>query len=202
MLYEYSAPPKKIKVKELVKHSSKKRIFVKFLVLVAILSLYTAYLSLKFGLLEGGILGMLTWSFFVLCTPIADAGFLLDFPLRVFFKIRMVFSELLVWAVAISLNLVLLITNPNVYQQTFITSLLKDILIHPYPYWIIIFISAIGTFLSVQLGDELLDLVHFKDAKANHNHAWKFEIFFLLFVFFLTILAYQHLLKSLGIQLS
>ncbi len=202
MLYTYSKPPKKIGFKELVIHNSKKRIFVKFLMLITVLGLYIVYLSYKYGMIEGSALGILTWSFFVLCTPIADAGFLLDFPLRVLFRVRMVYAETSVWIIAIATNLFFLLFNPNIYEITFITSLFKKILINPYPYWIIIFISALGTFLSVQLGDELLDLTHFKDAEINHKHGWKFEILFLFFIFILTIIAYHHLLARLGVKIS
>ncbi len=63
----------------------------------------------------------LTWSFFVLCTPVADAGILLDFPLRLLFGIRMIVSELAVWALAIVLNLATLMLAPEYYQTTFLT---------------------------------------------------------------------------------
>ncbi len=62
----------------------KKHVLYKFLLLSVLLVSYFVYLSYEYNLLTGGIAVALTWSFFVLCTPIADAGFLLDFPLRLF----------------------------------------------------------------------------------------------------------------------
>ena len=43
--------------------------------------LYFVYLVYEYGIEDGGMVTLLTWSFFVLCTPVADAGFLLDFPI-------------------------------------------------------------------------------------------------------------------------
>ena len=78
----------------------KHQVLIKFLLLCFILSSYFGYLTYEYDLLTGGIAALITWSFFVLCTPIADAGFLLDFPLRLLFGIRMIFSEIVVWAIA------------------------------------------------------------------------------------------------------
>ena len=86
----------------------------KFLILLAVLILYFSYLSYKYGILTGGIVSAITWSFFVLCTPIADAGFLLDFPIRLLFGIRMLHSELLVWAIAFSINGYTLYDDPAI----------------------------------------------------------------------------------------
>ena len=71
-----------------------RQVLMKFLLLLILMLGYFAYLSYEYDLLTGGIAALLTWSFFVLCTPIADAGFLLDFPLRLLFGIRMVLSEI------------------------------------------------------------------------------------------------------------
>ena len=86
-----------------------KQLLYKFLLLSALLAAYFSYLSFQYGVMTGGIASALTWTFFVLCTPIADAGFLLDFPLRLLFGIRMLVSEVAVWTVAIAINVVSLL---------------------------------------------------------------------------------------------
>ena len=88
---------------------------LKFLGLVAILLGYFAYLSFKFDVATGGLLAILSWSFFVLCTPVADAGFLLDFPLRLIAGIRMMMTEIFVWVIAISVNTYAIEMVPDVY---------------------------------------------------------------------------------------
>jgi hypothetical protein len=76
----------------------------KFLLLVALFALYFLYLIYEYGIQDGGLVTLLTWSFFVLCTPVADAGFLLDFPIRLLYKIKMIYTEIIVWILAISLS--------------------------------------------------------------------------------------------------
>jgi hypothetical protein len=71
----------------------------------------------------------------------------------------------------------------------------------PFPYWVIIFLSGIGTFLSIRFGDELMDVLHHKDRSFFHSHQFKYEI--VLFVFFLVVIfAYYELISTLGITLE
>ena len=176
------------------------QVLIKFLILCLILFSYFAYLTYQYDLLTGGIAALITWSFFVLCTPIADAGFLLDFPLRLLFGIRMVLSEIVVWAIAISINVFSLIYFREYYETTFVTQLMELILTKPNPYWIVILLSGIGTFLSIRFGDELMDVLHHKDRILYLRHHFKHEI--ILFVFFLVVLfGYYEIITGLGISI-
>ncbi len=176
---------------------TKNRTLFKFLLLLALLVGYFGYLSWEYDIKTGGIVALLTWSFFVLCTPIADAGFLLDFPIRLLFGIRMIVIETLVWVIAITLNMVIIFINPDIYETTLLTSLFHKILITPIPYWSIIVICGIGTFLSIHFGDDVIDTI-----KPNSRHK-KSKTYMLvnivLFVFIL--LLYSFLLKSLHIYI-
>lgn len=176
-----------------------RQVLVKFLGLVALLVGYFIYLSLKFDLATGGMAAALTWSFFVLCTPVADAGFLLDFPLRLLFGIRMVVSEFLVWGVAISLNALALAVMPQFYDTTVLTRVLHQILTTPWPYWAVIVLSGFGTFLSVRFGDELMDIMHHKDRSFFHSHHFKYEIVLIVF-FVMVLLGYFELIAKLGLE--
>jgi hypothetical protein len=177
----------------------RKQVFFKFVLLCVLLVSYFTYLSFKYGVATGGIASALTWSFFVLCTPIADAGFLLDFPLRLIFGIRMLFSEIAVWTLAITLNVVTLLFFAEYYETTKLTMLLQAILTTPFPYWAIILLSGTGTFLSIRFADELMDVVHHRDRNFFHRHAFKHEI--LIIVFFVAVLiGYYELIVSLGIE--
>ncbi len=178
-----------------------RQVLIKFLLLIALLACYFGYLSYKYDLATGGIASALTWSFFVLCTPVADAGFLLDFPLRLIFGIRMVISEIAVWVIAISLNLVSLTWFDDYYDKTLLTSVLHQILLHPWPYWGIIGLSAIGTFLSIRFGDELMDVLHHRDRSLFHKHGLKFEIVVVIFLIAI-VFAYYELIASLGIDVE
>lgn len=177
----------------------KTQVILKFAALCALLVGYFLYLGLKYDFATGGIAAGLTWSFFVLCTPIADAGFLLDFPLRLLFGIRMVLSELAVWAIAIGLNGAVLLWAPQYYETTLLTRLLHQIALTPWPYWGIVVLSAVGTFLSIRFGDELMDVLHHRDRDFFHAHHFKYEV--ILIVFFVAVLfGYYRLIASLGIE--
>lgn len=179
----------------------KKHVLYKFLLLCLLLISYFAYLSYEFDLLTGGIAAILTWSFFVLCTPIADAGFLLDFPLRLLFGIRMFFSEIAVWGIAIAFNLISIFYFTEYYETTKLTKLFYAILINPYPYWSVILLSGLGTFLSIRFGDELMDVAHHKDRAYFHKHGYKHEIIIIVFFVFVFI-GYYGLITSLGIDIK
>ena len=177
------------------------QIWIKFIVLCVILFSYFAYLSYEYDLLTGGVASLITWSFFVLCTPIADAGFLLDFPLRLLFGIRMVLSEIAVWAIAILINVIAMLYFSDFYATTVVTKIMLVILTTPYPYGLVILLSAIGTFLSIHFGDELMDVIHHKDRHFYLNHHFKYEM--ILFVFFLfVIFGYYEIISSLGIEFN
>jgi hypothetical protein len=78
---------------------------------------------------------------------------------------------------------------------------MKVILTTPVPYWFVIFLSGIGTFLSIRFGDELMDVLHHEDRYFYLRHHFKHEI--LLFVFFLVVLfGYYEIISTLGIAIE
>jgi hypothetical protein len=158
-------------------------------------------LSYRYGFATGGLGAVLTWSFFVLGTPVADAGFLLDFPLRLLFGIRMLVSETWVRVVAIAVNGLALAFSSDAYETTFLTSILKKIILHPYPYWIIIVLSGIGTFLSILFGDELMDAIRHESVGGNPG-GLRVRLVSMAIIFVLTFWAYGHFMAGLGIDLS
>lgn len=181
-------------------HSTKRQVVIKFILLLCVMVGYFIYLSWKFDIATGGIVSLLTWSFFVLCTPIADAGFLLDFPLRLLFGIRMLISEIVVWIIAILINIFGVMYFSEAYQKTLLTSLFEKIITNPYPYWAIVLLSGAGTFLSVKFGDELMDAIHPKDCKFCHRHRFKHSLIVYVVLFLLIFSGYYHLLDSLNIK--
>ena len=83
------------------KHQTHLETTLKFIGLLAVLVGYFIYLAHEYDFSKGGAVVALTWSFFVLCTPVADAGFLIDFPVRLLFGFRMITVEIFVWILAI-----------------------------------------------------------------------------------------------------
>lgn len=178
-----------------------KETLLKFIALVSILVVYFIYMSWKYDASTGFGVTLLTWSFFVLCTPVADGGFILAFPIRLLFNIKMSITQVVLWFVALGINVFMLQMMPETYDLTFLGKLLKHILSEPYPYWSILIISASGTFLSIFFGDEMMDVVSHKERTLSHRHGFKYRTVLVLGFAILTIIAYYYLLSSLNITL-
>jgi len=179
----------------------KEQLLYKFLLLCMVLIGYFSYLSVQYDMMTGGVASILTWTFFVLCTPVADAGFLLDFPLRLLFGVRMLISEIAVWALAIIINIISLLYFAEYYETTILTRLLHEILTMPYPYWGVILLSLAGTFLSIRFADELMDVLHHRDRNFFHRHGYKYELIMIVF-FIVVFIGYYELIASLGIDVN
>lgn len=185
-----------------LKYTETRRVLLKkFLLVLSIFVFYFIFITLKFGVSKGLFITFLTWSFFVFCTPVADAGILLDLPIRLSTGLRMVKSEILVWIIAFFINVYALIFKPFLYDSTIILKIFKQILLNPYPYWAIIFLSAIGTFLSIIFGDELFDVIKHEHRKHYHKHKNKYYFILVIFLIVAIVSLYHILLKSLGINI-
>lgn len=95
----------------------------------------------------------------------------------------------------------MLSTDSGAYDYSFLTKLLKHILSEPYPYWSILIISALGTFLSILFGDEMMDVTSHKQRELNHSHGMKYKTVLVLGLGVLTVIAYYYLLNSLGVSI-
>ncbi len=191
----------RVRVKELFIHSSKKKALIKFLLVLFVFAAYFFYISFKFGAGQGILVTLLTWSFFVLCTPIADAGFLLDFPLRLILHLKMWLSEIFVWLFAISLNLYFFFLRPEIYESTDILKIFHLLLSKPWPYWSVIILSALGTFLSIFFADELMDKIHTHELHFYEKHKINYALLALLATFAFIFFLYFELIKNLGLKI-
>ncbi len=194
---------RKQRISKHLKNKINEHPIVKFTIVLALLIIYMIITVYKFGFKDGIFVSLLSWSFFVFCTPVADAGLLLDFPLRLITGIRMIYSEIIVWVIALFLNIIALTTTPTIYSKTMLLSLFYQILSNPIPHWTIIILSALGTFLSIHFGDEVMDIAEerFKQRKRYKRHVRKYRIIIFLFIIVLLVILYDFLLNSLGIKI-
>ncbi|MCA0964778.1 hypothetical protein [Salipiger bermudensis] len=183
-----------------IQHPTHRESLWRFLLLLAILIAYFGYLSWKFDATTGAWLAALSWSFFVLCTPVADGGFIIAFPLRMLFGVRMLWTQVGVWGMAVALNLIVLSLVPEAYDDSVLTRLLKTLLTVPWPNWSMLALSAIGTGLSIWFGDEMIDVTAHRDRQKHHSHGFQFKIIAAISLGVLTIIAYYNLLEELGVQ--
>jgi len=182
-------------------HETHRETLLKFIFLLLILVAYFLYMSWKYDASTGFGVLVLTWSFFVLCTPVADGGFILAFPIRLLFKIKMAVTQAVLWFIAVGINILMLTISPDIYDLTFLTKLLEKILSEPYPYWSILIISALGTFLSIYFGDEMMDVTTHNNRELSHRHGFKYRTILVLGLGVLAVVAYYYLLNNLNIIL-
>ena len=189
------------KLQSYIKHETKKQALIRFLLVLLTLLTYLMIVIVKYGLKEGLGVTAITWSFFVFCTPIASAGLLLDFPLRLILKIKMIHTEMFVWLLSFVIALSNILFNPKIFETNLLLKIYHDIITTPYPFWSIIFISGTGTFFSIYFADELVDTVHNRqrDKFAKHKNKHRFVI--MLFIISLSIFLYSFLLKQFNINL-
>lgn len=180
-------------------HETHRETLLKFIILLLVLVAYFLYMSWKYDVSTGFGVSVLTWSFFVLCTPVADGGFILAFPIRLLFKIKMSITQAVLWFIAVGINILMLSISPEIYDLTFLTMLLEKIITEPYPYWSVLLISALGTFLSIYFGDEMMDVTTHKNRELSHRHGFKYRTVLVLGLGLLAIVAYYYLLSSLDI---
>ncbi|ADE53312.1 hypothetical protein [Coraliomargarita akajimensis] len=183
------------------KHPTHRETILKFSALIALLLGYFLWMSWKYDASTGFGLAILTWSFFVLCTPIADGGFIIAFPVRLLFGIKMAITQVIIWFIAVGVNVVFLWKFRSTYDLTFLTSLLEKILTVPYPYWSILIISATGTLLSIYFGDEMMDVTAHHERERHHTHGMKLRILITIGLGALVVFAYYQLLSGLHIEI-
>jgi len=191
----------KLPIKESPSTKNTRNTLLRFTFVLLIFVAYLIYIVLQQGVQQGLYVSILSWSFFVLSTPIADAGFLIDFPIRLILKVKMIVSESIIWLFAISLNIFTLIVHPEIYDQTMLLRIFKEILEHPFPYWIIILLSMLGTFISIKFADELLSTYKQHERIFYNKHQNKHKFIIMIFLFALILVIYNILLQDLGIEL-
>ena len=173
----------------------------RFILLILVLSLYAGFVIHKYGLKDGLLVTALTWAFFVFCTPIADAGFLLAFPTRIILGVRMIYTQIAAYVLAAAFVFFAFLVSPHVFDKNILLHLFATILTTPIPYWLILVLSLAGTFASIIFGDELLDVAYHKDRKLYHKHYNRYYVLVMLFIFSFAVLLYVYLLNTLGINI-
>jgi len=182
-------------------HQTHRESLWRFVLLAALLVAYFVYMSFKYGAATGALVSALSWSFFVLCTPVADGGFVIAFPIRLLFGVRMLVTQIVVWFVAIGINLAAMAWSPASYEVTPLTKLLHTIFTTPWPDWSILLIALGGTIMSIWFGDEMIDVASHSMRKKGHKHGFKHKTIVVLGLGVLTVIAYYNLLSHLDISI-
>ncbi|MFH1644173.1 MAG: hypothetical protein ABIA74_03295 [bacterium] len=96
----------------------------------------------------------ITWSFYILCVPAYHGKFILGIPYKMITGKKLLYPERILWPAALIFNLYVIHSFKSAYHTTIITHLFYQILSNPWPHWITIIISSLGTFYRSFLGCE------------------------------------------------
>ena len=173
----------------------------KFLLVAAVVFAYGAYNVHSYGLQHGLSVTVLTWAFFVFGTPIADAGFLIAFPVRLITGFKMLYTQLVVWVVAALAVAAYVFSGPDVFSHTPLLELFYKILITPWPLWLILVLSAVGTYVSVRFDDNIYDVAASKNKKDQLAASHK-KLYLMLGLFVFTFALYALLLSLTNIHIK
>ena len=127
---------------------------LKFSITCLLLVWYYGYLVGEFGLAVATQSILLTWTFFILCTPSTNGGIIIDIPFHVITGKRMLYSEIGIWCCALIYNIFMYHFYPAIYFKNPITDLLHQVLSRPWPYWLIIGICFLGTVYTLLVSDD------------------------------------------------
>lgn len=130
-----------------------KLLILKFLIVGSIFLFFTFGFVEKLGLYKGLHVVLLIWTFFVLCMPTTNGGVIIDIPYYIFSGKKPLYSEMLIWFIALAINFYSFVWTPQIYFSNIITHLLFEILSKPWPRWIIIIFCFFGTFYTIRVSD-------------------------------------------------
>jgi len=123
----------------------RKQEIIKLSILLVLFTLFTLFLISSHGYKQGIQISFLVWSFYILCIPAKHGRFLIGLPYKIITGKNLLHQELFIWLGAVLLNIFTFFVLPLTYFKQIFTHLLYRILSTPWPYWLIIFTSALST---------------------------------------------------------
>lgn len=144
----------------------KKKVIISYLFflipIIASFLIFSLYEISYHGLMQGLYSVLLTWSMYVLCIPAAHGRMLVGVPVK-FFTQKSFFPEPFIWTLAVSINIMTLLLDANIYYLTIPTALFYRILTVP-EHWIILVVATAGTWYRTVCG-----LQRYQSKEAFHN---------------------------------
>lgn len=139
------------------------------------------YLIKLHGVSQGFIASYLTWSFFVLCTPIISRALLISTIIEKITGSTLYNAGLFTWSGALISNMILLNLVPTIYTMNPLSGFLAHALTTPRPHWLLIAMCGANVWYQAVL--EKIDFIGAKPYLHSIGHMLTFSCFF-LFLFF------------------
>lgn len=133
------------------------------LLIFFVVSLLFLYPCAVFGPFRGLLIGLMTWSLWVLSIPARHGRYVFGWYARLK-RNEVKHTEPKMLLGALLINVIILMLFRPLYHSTYFTRHLFRILSKPNPYWLMILISALGTLYPYLVGEE-----QFKLHKTYHR---------------------------------
>jgi hypothetical protein len=183
------------RIRNAFQNASKTSGFNKFVSVLIIVILYAAYVMHKYGLSNGVEITLLTWCFFVFGTPVADAGGLVAFPVRVFTNNPMYNTQLWVYLVATVITGYYAVFHKDKFAFTVVGRILYKMVTQPLSlYGVIIVVSLVGTLISAYLEDSVYSYLVYRENKNKGGIALDVAVFVAMWAIYIAVIYH------LGIQ--
>jgi len=115
--------------------------------ILAVVFLYKVYpIISQHGILIGGHVAFLFWTFFVICVPIVRGKILIGVPYHYFTGKQLRFPEIFTWIISLGGNMLTLAITDAPYYKSVVTHLLYNIMETPWPLWLVIVVCGVATF--------------------------------------------------------
>lgn len=142
------------------------------IVFICILIFYISYHGYTKGIYET----LFIWAFLAVATPIPESGLLISLPLKKYFDVKMVYSQIIVSIIA--LLLLYYFYNQSFIKPLFLGKVLNDIIKNQR--YLVFVISIISSIIGSELIDNMIDKLLFY--KPIENLVEKSSIFLILII--------------------
>ena len=142
------------------------------IIFICILIFYISYHGYTKGIYET----LFIWAFLAVCTPIPESGLLISLPLKKYFDVKMVYSQIVVSIIA--LFLLYLFYNQSFIKPLFLGKVFNDIIKNQR--YLVFVISIISSIIGSELIDNMIDKILFY--KPIENLVEKSSIFLVLII--------------------
>jgi len=166
---------------ELEKNQKNKTYLYIYDVIVILFILLFIFFIFYNGLYKGTIKSLFIWAFFVLCTPVPEAGLLISLPVKRYFNIRMDICQTFVSLLALFMIFYFYYTDKKVINTNFIGKLFNGLV--KYNYYIIMILSVLSSILTSNLIDNIINY-YIYDKNINHLYIKSGIIFIFVIIYF------------------
>ena len=142
------------------------------IVFICILIFYISYHGYTKGIYET----LFIWAFLAVATPIPESGLLISLPLKKYFNVKMIYSQIIVSIIA--LLLLYYFYNQSFIKPLFIGKVFNDIIKNQR--YLVFVISIISSIIGSELIDNIIDKLLFY--KPIENLVEKSTIFLILII--------------------